>query len=374
MRREPKRLLFAVVLPLLLFWFFMSLFQYGVPRDMPIAVVDYDQTALSRQLTEQLNATAEIQVASTPPNDLEAKRLVETGQVYAMIVIPEGFQADVRRGRATEVVNFSNGAFLLPSGLINRAFQKTVGTLSAGISVQSRMKRGVMQEQATVSMRPIGLSSQILFNPFGNYNYYLNTGLLPMMLQLFVMLTTIYTIGADLKYQQGRSLYRLGGQSVQAVVWGKLLPYTLLFFCVGILMLMAMFLWQDFPLNGDKMLIVLATLLLILAHQSLGVYFAAGAKSLRAALTSGTGFSAVSLSFAGLTFPDFGMPTAIQWLSKLFPLTHYLSVLIDQGQRGAPIYYSLPALGVLLLLLLLPMLGWRKLHKPLVAGGYPERI
>lgn len=374
MWREPKRLVFAVVLPLFFFWFFMGLFQSGVPRDMPIAVVDYDQSALSRQLTEQLSATPEIAVKALPSNDLEAKRLIETGQVYAMVVIPEDFQADVRSGRSVKLVNFTNGAFLLPSGLISRAYQKTVGTLSAGVSIQTRMKRGAIQEQAMVSMRPIGLSSKILFNPYGNYSYYLNTGLLPMMLQLFVMLTTIYSVGKDLKYHQGRSLYRLGEQSILSVVWGKLLPYTLLFFIVGMLMNFAMFLWEDFPLNGSKALVVLATLLFILAHQALGVYFAAGAKSLRAALTSGTGFSAVSMSFAGLTFPDLGMPLPIQWLSKVFPLTHYLSVMIDQGQRGAPVYYSLPALGALLLLVLLPMLGWLKLRKLYAAGAYPERV
>ena len=45
-------------LPILSFLFFILLFRTGVPRDMPVAVLDQDNSPLSRRLTRMIDATS----------------------------------------------------------------------------------------------------------------------------------------------------------------------------------------------------------------------------------------------------------------------------------------------------------------------------
>lgn len=50
-------------------------------------------------------------------------------------------------------------------------------------------------------------------------------------------------------------------------------------------------------------------------------------------------------------------------LSRAFPFTFYTDILVDQMLRGAPVVYSLPDLGWLLLFVVLPLLCLPRLRR-----------
>jgi len=142
-----------------------------------------------------------------------------------------------------------------------------------------------------------------------------------------------------------------------------------------LLMYFSMFVLQDFPLFGNKFALLAGLLLLIISSQSFAIFFISISKSLRQALTLGSGFGAIGLAFSGITFPIFGMPVPMQWLSQLFPLTHFLELFLDQTQKGIPVYYSFYAITALVVLSMLPLLlGWSKLKKLLLKGEFLHRI
>jgi ABC-2 type transport system permease protein len=226
-----------------------------------------------------------------------------------------------------------------------------------------------------VNYQPIVSNNHVLSNPYTNYSYYLNTGFLAMFFQIFVMLTTIYIFGADLKYNKGNKLLSVTNNNLSAIILGKVLPFTVWFLFVGIIMLFSMYVWQDFPFFGNKITVFAALLLLILANQSYALFFIAISNSFREALTIGSGFAAVSLSFSGITFPIFGMPIVLQWLSQIFPFTHFFELLLDQSQRGFPVFYSLNALIILIVLTIVPIsLGWFKLKRLFSKGVFNHNI
>jgi len=368
-------ILFAIILPFISILFFNTLLSVGVVRNLPIAVVDLDQSSISRNLISQLNATPELKIEVSPTSQADGERLIREGVVYGLVIIPNNFSNDIRQGKQTTVINQYNGSILLAGGLENKAFKRVVGTLSAGINIQKQMKQGVNMHQAKIKFQSVGSSNHVLSNPYTNYSYYLNSGFLTMFFQLFVILTTIYCFGSDLKYNKGVQLFRISNGNLITILAGKTLPYTLWFLFVGLIMYYSMFILQDFPLYGNKLAILLALVLLIIANQSFAILFIAISKSLREALTIGSGFTAVSLSFSGITFPIFGMPLLMQWMSQVFPFTHYFDILLDQTQRGFPVYYSLNAIGILTMLCIVPILhGWFKLKKLFLKGEFLHRI
>jgi ABC-2 type transport system permease protein len=367
--------IFAMVLPFISILFFSTLLQVGVARDLPVAVIDLDQTALSRNMIGQLDATPEIAVNYFPINQQKGEELVRLGKVYGFVVIPSNFQAAIKSGKQVKITNQYNSNMLLGGGLTYKAFRKVIGTISAGIAVEKQRKKGVATQQALVNYIPIESAIHVLSNPYTNYSYYLNTGFLTMFFQLFVMLTTIYCFGADLKYNKGNQLLRIAKGNMVAVILGKVLPYTVWFLLVGIITLLSMFVWQDFPFFGNQLLVLVGLLLLILANQSLALLFISVSNSFREALTFGSGFAAVSLSFSGITFPIFGMPIAMQWLSTIFPFTHFFELLLDQSQRGFPVFYSLKPLTFLVVLCVIPItLGWFKLKQLFLKGIFNHTI
>ena len=61
--------IFAIVLPFVSILFFNTLLSDGVARNLPIAVVDLDHSAISRNIVTQLNAAPEIEVDFFPLNN-----------------------------------------------------------------------------------------------------------------------------------------------------------------------------------------------------------------------------------------------------------------------------------------------------------------
>ena len=366
---------FAVLLPFVSILFFNTLLSEGVARDLPVAMVDLDHSALSRNVIAQLDVAPEIEVNYFPLNQQKGEELVRLGKVYGVITIPQNFEADLKSGKQVHIINQYNSNLLLPGGLEYKAFRKVIGTISAGINIEKQRKQGVSIQQAMVNYQPIVSNNHVLANPYTNYSYYLNTGFLAMFFQIFVMLTTIYCFGADLKYSKGNKLLNITEGNLSAIILGKVLPYTIWFLLVGIIMLFSMYVWQDFPFFGNKIAVIFGLLLLIIANQSYALFFIAVSNSFREALTIGSGFAAVSLSFSGITFPVFGMPTILQWLSQIFPFTHFFELLLDQSQRGFPVFYSLKPIIILVVLSIVPIsLGWFKLKRLFSKGVFNHSI
>lgn len=367
--------IFAVILPFVSILFFNTLLSEGVARNLPVAVVDLDHSSISRNVISQLNAAPEIEVGFFPISQQKGEELVRLGKVYGVITIPQNFETNLKSGKQVSVINQYNSNLLLPGGLEYKAFRKVIGTISAGVNIEKQRKKGISMQQAMVNYQPIVANNNVLSNPYTNYSYYLNTGFLAMFFQIFVMLTTIYCFGADLKYSKGNKLLSITKGNLLAVIVGKVLPYTVWFLLVGIIMLFSMYVWQDFPFFGSKITVLAGLLLLILANQSFALFFVAMSNSFREALTVGSGFAAVSLSFSGITFPIFGMPKVLQWLSQIFPFTHFFELLLDQSQRGFPVFYSFKAIVILVILCISPLFfGWFKLKNLFEKGVFNHHI
>ncbi|OAD46095.1 ABC transporter permease [Polaribacter atrinae] len=365
----------AIILPFVSILFFNTLLSEGVARDLPVAVVDLDHTATSRNVIAQLDAAPEIKIGFFPLDQHKGEALISLGKAYGVITIPKNFEADLKSGKQVHIINQYNSNLLLAGGLEYKAFRKVIGTISAGINIEKQRKKGVSMQQALVNYQPILANNHVLSNPFTNYSYYLNTGFLTMFFQLFIMLTTIYCFGADLKYSKGNKLLNITNGRLSAIILGKVLPYTVWFLLVGIITLLSMYVWQDFPFEGSKITVLVGLLLLILANQSFALFFIAISGSFREALTIGSGFGAVSLSFSGITFPIFGMPEVLQWLSQVFPFTHFFELLLDQSQRGFPVFYSLKSIIILVVLCIVPIaISWLKLKRLFLKGSFNHSI
>ena len=363
MTHQPIYLTLMLVLPLLSFAFFALLFNQGVARNIPIAILDEDHTTLSRKVAQMIDDTPTAMVAYDIQDIDEGERLMREGRVMAIVQIPAFFEKCILSNTQTHIENYVSGTNITVNGLLSKDIQTAVTTFSAGIQLQLLTKQGLTERQAMAQLMPVRFDRHVLFNPYINYGYYLAPSFLPMMLLIFVVLTTVFSIGTELKNSTAREWLRTADDSVGAALLGKTLPVTAGMFLRSLAMFVIIFKVVGTPLNGSLAIILTGTLLFIMSYQAISVLIVSLLANLRLSLSIGGGYSVLAFTFSGLTFPIMAMWEPMQWLSRLFPFTYYTDLFVDQMLRGAPVVCSLPDLGWMSLFVVLPLLCLPRLKR-----------
>lgn len=363
MTHQPMYLTLMLVLPLLSFAFFALLFNQGVARNIPIAILDEDHTTLSRKVAQMIDDTPTAMVAYDIQDIDEGERLMREGRVMAIVQIPAFFEKCILSNTQTHIENYVSGTNITVNGLLSKDIQTAVTTFSAGIQLQLLTKQGLTERQAMAQLMPVRFDRHVLFNPYINYGYYLAPSFLPMMLLIFVVLMTVFSIGTELKNATAREWLRTADDSVGAALLGKTLPVTVGMFLLSLAMFVIIFKVVGTPLNGSLAIILTGTLLFIMSYQAISVLIVSLLANLRLSLSIGGGYSVLAFTFSGLTFPIMAMWEPMQWLSRLFPFTYYTDLFVDQMLRGAPVVCSLPDLGWMSLFVVLPLLCLPRLKR-----------
>lgn len=363
MTHQPIYLTLMLVLPLTSFAFFALLFNQGVARNIPIAILDEDHTTLSRKVAQMIDDTPTAMVAYDIQDIDEGERLMREGRVMAIVQIPASFEKCILSNTQTHIENYVSGTNITVNGLLSKDIQTAVTTFSAGIQLQLLTKQGLTERQAMAQLMPVRFDRHVLFNPYINYGYYLAPSFLPMMLLIFVVLTTVFSIGTELKNATAREWLRTADDSVGAALLGKTLPVTVGMFLLSLAMFVIIFKVVGTPLNGSLWVILTGTLLFIMSYQAISVLIVSLLANLRLSLSIGGGYSVLAFTFSGLTFPIMAMWEPMQWLSRLFPFTYYTDLFVDQMLRGAPVVCSLPDLGWMSLFVVLPLLCLPRLKR-----------
>lgn len=356
-RREARRLAadpwdLAMVtwVPLLgvaLLWW---IFSAGLPRHLAVGVVDDDHSSLSRQLVRMLDATPGVQITQHFTNAAEAERALRAVDVYAVVSIPRDFARTVKEGRAAQVTLLHNAQMSTHSGLLQRDVRTAVGTLSAGIEMAARNKRGESAQAVYVSMEPIHTQMVALFNVSSNYEQFLGAALIPALLHILAMTAGAWTVGRELRDRTlGEWLGAGGWVRTAGALAGKLaLPWISLTL-VGLLALVGITWGRGWHPPGNLWWVAAALALLIAVSITAGAALAGITRSLRTALSGAGFFAAPAFAFSGVAFPLAGMPGSARAWAEAMPFTHYIRLQIEQLQMGAPVATSVSTVVALIL-------------------------
>lgn len=361
---KGDRLYFAVlvVLPLVMVLFFGVMFYRGTLDNLPIVVVDRDNSPMSRKLVSMVDATAGVEVAWSVGSMAEAESLMLEGEAMAALYVDRGFARDIYSGVTADVECYLLGTNISASGIVERDVQQAVQSLSAGVALEKIQAMGVGYSSAMVDIMPIRVQTNILSNPYLNYGYYLAPIFMIMGVVIFTILATTYAIGRELRYGTAKAWMQSAGESLWCGVVGKLLPVTTAMVILSQLIYAILFGVMGMECAGSYLWLSVAVLLLIVAYQAVAIAFIAMTANLRLALSLGGGYGVMAFTFSGITFPTIAMFGVARVAAKCFPLSYFSEVFIDQAMRGAPLYIDMPKLGVLMLFLVLPILSWRRLH------------
>lgn len=393
----------------LLIWWIFSQTQI---TDLPIGVIDQDNSAVANTAVRYLEASPTLTVRQLYYSQADAEAAILQRDIYAVVIIPEDFSRNILSSQPAPLTLQVNAQYGTHSGIIQAGVQAVASTLSAGVEIKRLVKQGVAPSQTMTAYAPISVQRISLFNAATNYQQFLASTVIPALLHILAMVIGATTIGRELRDKTIGRWYRFidtgksnlalpktaeaksslstkqnssndiaspssvkppNSVSLSVLVFGLLGKYFWPILAYSLWS--ALILWlatSNQNINIASLAAVYAGFLcLMILSFWLGAIFTLNSFSLRMGLST-TGFiSAPSYAFAGVTFPYIAISDSAQYWSNALPLTHYLKLHIAQLQMQAPIAISLPIVYGLMFAATIALLLAALLTKRALA--HPER-
>ena len=359
-----------VVFPLMVMVFFTTLMQDGLPTEMPIGIVDVDNTTTTRALIRRLDAFQMTSIKHSYATVAEARKAIQNNEIYGFLYFPKGTTEKLLASRQPKISYYYTYTTLAAGALMMKDL-KTLSTLGSAAVGQSTMRaKGYTPEQIQTFLQPVKIDLHQIANPWTSYNAYLSTMMVPGLTMLFIFLITAYSLGTELKFNTSKKWVEMADNRMVVALLGKFLPQTLIWLAVVYSYEYYVFFHLGFPHLGSPWMLVLIGLMQVLASQGFGIFIFGLAPSLRMSMSICSLWAVLSISMAGSAFPVMGMDRPLQSLSWLFPLRHYWMVYQTCVFNGFPLIESWFHFAALAGFMLLPWLVVNKIKNAMLTYVY----
>ena len=370
LRRNHIYFFSMVVFPIMVTLFFTSLMNEGQPLEMPVGVVDLDNTSTSRALIRKLDAFQTSRVVGHYANINEARNAIQRNKIYAFLYIPKGTTSGLLSARQPKISFYYSMTSVTAGSLLYRDL-KTIATLgSAGVGSATMTAKGFTEKQIKTFLQPIAIELHTINNPWINYNVFLSNMLIPGCLMLFIFLITAYSIGTELKFKGAKEWLGMADNNIHVAILGKLLPQTLVFLIIIFAFYFYTFDILGFPHQGGTLSIVLLGLLTVFSAQAFGVFAFGLMPSLRMSMSICSLWAVLSFTTSGASFPLFAMDSPLEAVAQLFPMRHYYMIYQICVFNGYPFTDAWFNIMALIIFMCLPVFTVKNIKKAMLEYVY----
>ena len=325
--RSDKWLLSSLTwIPVLLAVSIWWIFSQGIARDLPIGIVNLEQSKLSRTFVRELNATSSLNVSHSFSNVSEAKNHLISNDIYAYVVIPNNFDRDLYLNLAPQISVFYNSQYILIGKLIKSAVLQAHGTFNAQVGSVKQLAKGNTTTQ-TAAGKTVIIRNQItpLFNRNANYAQFLITAIIPALWQISIVVTTILALTANHRIYGLENM--IGTRPVRSLISIGLF-YLPWFIFLGYCFLVWFYQGLGFPIEGGLLPLIYAQVLTAIACMIMAAFFFFLTLDPARAMSFAGAFTAPSFAFMGVTFPVTDMNSIAAFWRNLMPVSHYIEAQI----------------------------------------------
>lgn len=368
---RPLYLFASVGVMLLSTFFFLTLMRGGSAEKMPVAVVDLDQTSISRRLIHEMQATPSVDIQLITNSYPEAREAMQQGKIYGIFVIPECFYDELVSFKRPKMDFYVTNAYTVGGNTAYKQMLTMVNLTSGAFQREVLRKKGMPDDVIMHRIQPLAIEGHMIANPWGNYSVYLVSTILPGILGLICLMLTIFAIGFELKMRTSHAWLKAAGGNYMVAMIGKLIPYTLIYIILGVGCYIILYRFAGFPVYGSHSRLMFGLLLFIFAMEALGITLIGLLPTLRDALSIGALYSMLGFSLSGFTYPQMAMLPPVKALSYMEPLRHYYLIYVNEALMAAPVENSIPHMLALTAFMLASLLVAPRLCNALIYQNYP---
>ena len=347
MYTDPAAVLLLVVAGVLYAFYYPTPYINQTVSKVPVAVVDLDNTAMSRELTRMATAAQQIEVKAVYADRRQAEESMSRDEIYGFMVIPEDMEKNIRNHEQVSVNIFTHGAYVMLHGAIGTAFSTCALTLGATNKVkQIALGKQVPSAKAIAMRDPIPISIQTLYNSSGSYSNYVVPSVLVVILQQSLIIG-ICVLGGSRAHRRFRKKFRdspVENESVLCRYFGRSLAYFL-HYCSFILFYHCIiYNLFDFPRRGEVLPMVVFSIVFLASTINLGMVVSQVFLRRESSMQLFLYLSIPILFLANFSWPSYLMPRWMVSISYILPSTFAVPAWLSIEQMGADIYEVAPKL------------------------------
>lgn len=325
--RDPRTLGVMFVLPIVQ----LVLLGYASSsdvRNIPLALLDNDRSAESRQLLDSYLASGQFQLEFVVDSEAELTRLIDAGAVKAGLIIPRDYGREIAARQQVSVAFFIDGS---DPSVANTALSsaRLIGQARGNaLMLETIERRGAINMQA-----PIDIRTRVWYNPDMLSVYFMIPALIGLILQLQA---TMLTSGAIVRERERGTIEQLIVTPIRPfeLMLGKTLPYMLVAFFMVIEVLVVGSFWFKVPIRGNIVFLLFASLLFLLVVLGLGLMISTVASNQQESMLLTIATILPSVFLSGFIYPISGLPQWLQAVSYVIPLSYFIDIVRSTMLKG----------------------------------------
>ena len=332
--RDKGIVIFILFVPLVYPLLYSYVYTNEVVRDVPLAVVDESNTALSREFIRKVDASADVKVYTYCTSMAQAEELLRQQKVYGVMRIPSTFSLDIWRGDQTHVGLYCD----MCSMLYYKAFVLTATNVSLEMNKDIKIDRlqASTDEQAKVMKMPIEYDYVSLYNPQRGFAAFL----IPPVLMLIIQQTLFLGIGMSAgdtreKYMGSFVPFSHIYKNPFHIVIGKSLFYLILYMLLGVYMFTFVTNAFELPRLGEYLTYLAFLLPYLLACIFMAMVLSALVFRREDCILLFVFLSVPLLFLSGISWPGTAVPKFWHHVSWLFPSTFGMNGYVRLQGMGA---------------------------------------
>ena len=325
-----------------------GVYYAGRTQEVPTVILDMDKTALSREYIHMLDQSGNINLVESVSSMPELVSNFENNKVYFGVVIPKGFQKDVKSQKQTNIMVYGDGVNLVPAIIGYKGIRTVSATFSTGIKISIIKSGGFSSQIAHKKAGYISADLLAIYNTAYNYNTFILPSLICVVIMqiIFVGICAVSFTRNDERYKPSP------GVKLHDWFFGEFLAYSTIMIPVSIIAFLFSQALFMFPIRGNLLEYLCITVLFVSTIVFLGIFLVTAFKDTIGILICLMYISVPLFMLSGGTWPQEAMPRFVSDLTFISPLTLYATVTRRLLTVGSDIYYSkIYILGIIIWLL-----------------------
>lgn len=344
----------AILLPLFSLLFLTTIFGNGQLENLPVGVVDKDNSAESREVIRMVQASPSFNLAQAHHylDENKAREALQNMDIYGYFVIPSNYEKDLYNKKEPVLNFYFHYGLLAVGGEVNRAFTTVLSTYKAHFIAERVIGSGLDESMAKAVVMPATLKVAAIGNPNLNYTTFISYPFFFVFFQIIILTLIVYTVGKSIQNGIEDNLHK---------VLKKVYLLMGIFLAETLFANFVFFVFLDIPCASSPTLVTISSVLFVLATISLAMIIAIGIPRMSIAISTASLVGALGATLSGVTFPLDQMYPLFQWFSYLFPVRYFTEIQHNLmynyiGLEHSWIYFATLLTFVLAALLMLPRL------------------
>ena len=336
--REPRMRAILIVPPLVQ----TIIFGFAVNLDVEhvrLGWMDLDRSSQSEDLRQRFIGSPYFDIVRSAGDETQVERLMERGEVQALVRIPAGYGADIGRGRQVGVQVLVDGANSNTAAIIANYASAIIGAENQALLQKQRAQKLVGRTaNGPVQLTLPGVSpeTRIWFNPELKSRNYFVPGIIVNIITLVTLMLTALSVVREKEIGTMEQIMVTPIRPIELIT-GKTLPFLVIgFFDMALVVTIALAVFHV-PMRGSMLLILGASLLFMMTTLGAGLFLSTISETQQQAMMGAFFFFQPAFMLSGFAFPIRNMPEPIQWLTFLNPLRYFMDIVRGVFLKGTAI-------------------------------------